>query len=143
MRRRKRALGRPYRRSRSSDARGPPRLDRSYRSTVLDRLPRRLLLVYVVDPRELHEQVPCHRAAACLLLQPIRQRVEGHDLANGGARLADHAPDRLLRVAMALHQPADRSCFFERVQILPLDVLDEPELLGVAVAEQGRDRDPP
>ena len=44
---------------------------------------------------------------------------------------------------MALHQPADRGCFFERVQILPLDVLDEPELLGVAVAEQGWDRRPP
>jgi hypothetical protein len=98
--------------------------------------------MYVVDARKLHKQMPGYRTDARLLLEPVRQRVKGNNLANGGARLADYPSNRLLSIAVALHQPADRGCFLERVQILSLDVLNKPEFLGVTVAEQGWDRRP-
>jgi hypothetical protein len=99
--------------------------------------------MYVVDPRKLHKQVSGYRADARLLLQPVRQCNKSNDLTNGSARLANYPPNRLLSIAVALHQPADRGCFFKRVQILSLDILNKPEFLRVSVANQGWDRRPP
>jgi hypothetical protein len=58
----------------------------------------------------------------------IRDLVDEQRLGDGRARLADHLRDLLVRVAELLLQHVQAFRFFERRQVLALDVLDQRDL---------------
>ena len=63
-------------------------------------------------------------------------------LGDGRACLADDLGQLLLRVAVRLQQAGESLGLLERPKILPLQVLDDSKLVGVAVGDDRGDRRP-